>query len=286
MGGACATIFTQKYGDLTEYGVVTFGAPATKHQTSGSSSVATTPASAPSVITVNVGVSTYNTNYANIKDVACPFCSQCQLTNECCGDTFSFTYNAERVYVRRTGAENRPNPRSHAHTHAHTHCSVICVLCLLCHGAYILTILHHSVPLCTYTDTNDGWGQNLKLSCMSGNAASSNDYDTATFNAWTPATNNRFPPKGYFVPNGGNCLCRGNGVNMNSCGDVCCPGSPSVRCWQRCPDGSTSRGDGVDWHKCVSHWGDNMGRENRPVIRTCCCAWCARCYNDLLYTYK
>ena len=112
MGGACATIFTQKYGDLTEYGVVTFGAPATKHKTSGSSSVATTPASAPSVITVNVGVSTYNTNYANIKDVACPFCSQCQLTNECCGDTFSFTYNAERVFVRRTGAENRPNPRS------------------------------------------------------------------------------------------------------------------------------------------------------------------------------
>lgn len=142
MGGACATIFTQKYGDLTEYGVVTFGAPATKHKTSGSS------VPAPSVISVNVGVSTYNTNYANIKDVACPFCSQCQLTNECCGDTFSFTYTFDRVFVRRTGAENRPKP----HSYTHTLCSVYCVVCLLCHGAYILTILHHSVPLlCTYT---------------------------------------------------------------------------------------------------------------------------------------
>ena len=67
---------------------------------------------------------------------------------------------------------------------------------------------------------------------------------------------NQFPPKGYYCPNGCQlCRCKGSGIGIDSCGQLCCSKSPTPSdgtnpCYKKCPDGYTSKGGGIDWDKC------------------------------------
>ena len=146
MGGAAAVIYTQVHGDPSAHGVVTFGAPCTKHQRS-SISGASTPTG---VAHITIGPVSGS---GDVKvTTTCPFCYDgCQVVDECCGDTFAFTYTDTKVTVRRT-------------------------------------------------DYNGGWGQNLRLRCVTGGSSQASHYDTATFDAWRPGPgSNNYPPKGYYV---------------------------------------------------------------------------------------
>lgn len=59
----------------------------------------------------------------------------------------------------------------------------------------------------------------------------------------------------------GDCAC-GSGCQLCSCGQLCCshsPGGPDHQCFQPCPPGQTSSGDGTDWDRCFTpltkQWG-------------------------------
>jgi hypothetical protein len=59
----------------------------------------------------------------------------------------------------------------------------------------------------------------------------------------------------------GDCAC-GSGCQLCSCGQLCCshsPGGPDHQCFQPCPPGQTSSGDGTDWDSCFTpltkQWG-------------------------------
>ena len=96
-------------------------------------------------------------------------------------------------------------------------------------------------------------------------------------------TENVCPPAGFFCPAAppdadktpvdgsfagcapckcsGDCTC-GSGCKLCSCGQLCCTHSPAKAgnpCYQPCPPGQTSKGDGTDWDQCYTpltrQWG-------------------------------